>query len=137
MNIHCKPKLSVLALSLALIGQAGSALAMDDGRDADRSQPGKTRTPIEHVIVIIGENHTFDNLFGAYQPRHGQTIHNLLSEGIINADGTPGPNFFTGSAAARCGYEAVSTKSRSAGPLSNLVATSNHLCSWTAAVCRR
>nr|MDA3878128.1 alkaline phosphatase family protein [Halothiobacillus sp.] len=54
------------------------------------------RTPIKHVIVIIGENHTFDNLFGAYQPHHGQTIDNLLSEGIINADGTPGPNFDKG-----------------------------------------
>ncbi|HQT25263.1 MAG TPA: alkaline phosphatase family protein, partial [Burkholderiales bacterium] len=50
-------------------------------------------TPIRHVIVIIGENHTFDNVFGAYQPKRRQVIRNLLSEGIINADGTPGPNF--------------------------------------------
>lgn len=52
-----------------------------------------TATPIEHVIVVIGENHTFDNLFGAYQPPAGQSIHNLLSQGIIKADGSPGPNF--------------------------------------------
>jgi phospholipase C len=31
-------------------------------------------TPIEHVIVIVGENHTFDNVFGAYLPRPGQTL---------------------------------------------------------------
>ena len=32
------------------------------------------RTPIEHVIVIVGENRTFDNLFATYQPRGGETI---------------------------------------------------------------
>jgi len=50
-------------------------------------------TPIQHVIIIIGENHTFDNLFGTYRPKAGQTIDNLLSKGIVNADGTPGPHF--------------------------------------------
>jgi phospholipase C len=48
---------------------------------------------IQHVIVIIGENRSFDHVFATYQPRRGQTVWNLLSEGIINADGTPGPNF--------------------------------------------
>ncbi|MDA3877135.1 MAG: hypothetical protein PF483_08600, partial [Halothiobacillus sp.] len=76
------PKLSVLALSLALIGQTTAALAMDNhGEQEDMQNRVQTRTPIKHVIVIIGENHTFDNLFGAYQPHHGQTIDNLLSEG--------------------------------------------------------
>jgi len=50
-------------------------------------------TPIQHVIIIVGENHTFDNLFGTYQPKSGQKISNLLSKGIVYADGTPGPNF--------------------------------------------
>jgi acid phosphatase len=50
-------------------------------------------TPIQHVIIIIGENHTFDNLFGTYQPKNGQRISNLLSSGIVHANGTPGPNF--------------------------------------------
>jgi phospholipase C len=54
---------------------------------------GATTTPIEHVIVIVGENHTFDNLFGTYKPKAGQTIDNLLSKGIVNEDGTPGPHF--------------------------------------------
>lgn len=52
-----------------------------------------TATPIEHVIVVVGENHTFDNVFGAYRPRPGQTILNLLSQGIVDDDGHPGPNF--------------------------------------------
>ncbi|MCU1299755.1 MAG: phosphoesterase [Candidatus Sulfotelmatobacter sp.] len=53
----------------------------------------KTATPIKHVIVIIGENRTFDHVFATYQPKRGQTISNLLSKGIVNSDGTPGPNF--------------------------------------------
>jgi len=52
-----------------------------------------TTTPIQHVIVIVGENHTFDNLFGGYRPAEGQKIDNLLSKGIVNRDGTPGPHF--------------------------------------------
>ena len=50
-------------------------------------------TPIEHVIVVVGENRTFDNLFGTYRPQPGQSVWNLLSRGIVNEDGTPGPNF--------------------------------------------
>jgi phospholipase C len=53
----------------------------------------KTKTPIKHVIVIIGENRSFDHVFATYKPTNGQTVMNLLSEGIINKDGTPGPNF--------------------------------------------
>ncbi|WP_400765273.1 alkaline phosphatase family protein [Methylosinus sporium] len=52
-----------------------------------------TRTPIKHVIIVVGENRTFDNLFGGYRPAAGQSVDNLLSKGIIKADGTPGPNF--------------------------------------------
>jgi phospholipase C len=54
---------------------------------------GGTDTPIKHVIVLIGENRTFDHLFATYVPKSGESVKNLLSEGIINADGTPGPHF--------------------------------------------
>jgi phospholipase C len=50
-------------------------------------------TPINHLFVIVGENHSYDNLFGVYQPARGQKTANLLSEGIINLDGSPGPHF--------------------------------------------
>jgi acid phosphatase len=56
------------------------------------SEPA-TASPIKHVIVLIGENRSFDHAFGTYVPKTGQTISNLLSKGIVNADGTPGPNF--------------------------------------------
>lgn len=52
-----------------------------------------TATPIKHVILILGENRTFDNVFATFKPRKGQQVWNLLSEGIIKADGSPGPNF--------------------------------------------
>ena len=54
---------------------------------------GKTVTPIEHVIVIVGENRTFDNLFATYRPKKGQTISNLLSLGIVKENGMPGKNY--------------------------------------------
>jgi len=54
----------------------------------------QTKTPIQHVIVIIGENRTFDHVFATYQPTiKGETVDNLLSKGIIRADGSPGPNY--------------------------------------------
>jgi phospholipase C len=54
----------------------------------------KTETPIKHVIILIGENRGFDHTFGVYRPKgKGQTISNLLSKGIVNIDGSPGPNY--------------------------------------------
>jgi phospholipase C len=51
--------------------------------------PSTTTTPIKHVILIIGENRTFDHVFATYQPPKGQTVLNLLSEGIVNVNGKP------------------------------------------------
>ncbi|HKD82583.1 MAG TPA: alkaline phosphatase family protein [Candidatus Angelobacter sp.] len=84
-----QPGARLAACFMALILIAGAAFAQDDhGRDAKEQ---KTATPIKHVIVIIGENRTFDNVFATYVPRHG-SVSNLLSLGIIHADGSPGPN---------------------------------------------
>ncbi|MBV9364338.1 MAG: alkaline phosphatase family protein [Solirubrobacterales bacterium] len=52
---------------------------------------GRTATPIKHVIVIIGENHTFDNVFATYRSPDHQRVLNLLSERIVTASGAPGP----------------------------------------------
>jgi phospholipase C len=60
---------------------------------AQQTGDANTTTPIKHVIVIIGENRSFDHVFATYRPVKGQGVWNLLSEGIVNADGTPGPNF--------------------------------------------
>jgi len=52
-----------------------------------------TTTPVKHIIVVLAENRSFDHLFATYRPPRGETVFNLLSEGIINEDGSPGPNF--------------------------------------------
>jgi phospholipase C len=52
-----------------------------------------TTTPIKHVIVIYGENRSFDHFFATYQPKSGETVDNLLSKGIVKEDGTAGENF--------------------------------------------
>ena len=52
-----------------------------------------TKTPIQHVIIIVGENRSFDHLFATYKSRSGDKVWNILSEGIVTAEGQPGPRF--------------------------------------------
>ena len=52
-----------------------------------------TRSPIKHVIIIVGENRTFDHIFATYKPKKGESVDNLLSKQIIREDGSPGPNY--------------------------------------------
>ncbi|ACD82175.1 alkaline phosphatase family protein [Candidatus Methylacidiphilum infernorum] len=59
----------------------------------DLFSAGPAKSPVQHLFVIIGENHSFDNYFGTYLPRQGQTVQDLLTQGIVNPDGSPGPNF--------------------------------------------
>ncbi len=80
---------SMLLSSCLALGTVPACLA---ATGHTRQPPERTLTPIKHVILIIGENHTFDNLFGTYVPPKGQTVWNLLSMGIVTANGTPGPN---------------------------------------------
>ncbi len=81
---------SILALSVFGFGSSAQAQA-DLDKAVDKI---KTETPIKHVIIIVGENRSFDHLFATYKPkdRHERVL-NLLSERIINEDGSPGPNF--------------------------------------------
>jgi phospholipase C len=81
---------SILALSVFAVG-----VSAQDGADPHNGADGmKTATPIKHVIIIVGENRSFDHLFATYVPQHrNERVLNLLSEGIINADGSAGPNF--------------------------------------------
>ncbi|MGH3498234.1 MAG: alkaline phosphatase family protein [Nocardioidaceae bacterium] len=51
-----------------------------------------TTTPIKHVIVVIGENHSFDNVFATFRAANGEPVRNLLSEGIVKGNGSPGPH---------------------------------------------
>src|SRR5579862_2694495 len=79
----------VLAAVVASQLLVAAPVRANDGNSND----GKTTSPIKHVIIIIGENRSFDHVFATYVPKKGQTVDNLLSKGIVKADGTPGPNY--------------------------------------------
>jgi len=79
--------ISVFQFAVGNSFAAGASPAQQPSRDND------TATPIKHVIVIVGENRSFDHVFATYVPKKGEKVWNLLSEGIVKADGTPGANF--------------------------------------------
>ena len=86
------------AARTALVSTAIFQLAIGNAFAGENQQPNardnETATPIKHVIVIVGENRSFDHIFATYVPKNPKEhVNNLLSEGIVNADGTPGPNF--------------------------------------------
>ncbi len=90
----CRCKRGSLMPVLCVLSLAFSPPAMSIAHARGHGHSGPdTATPIRHVILIIGENRTFDEVFGTFKPGKGQTVRNLLSEGIVHADGTPGPNF--------------------------------------------
>jgi len=61
--------------------------------EAQTSSSTRTRTPIKHLIVVVGENHSFDNVFATYTPPDPtQSVWNLLSQGIVTETGAPGMN---------------------------------------------
>jgi phospholipase C len=76
----------------ALLVMGGAMPVHSAGGDGAADSP-KTATPIKRVIVVIGENRSFDHIYGTYVPRSGDSILNLLSEGIVQSDGSPGLNF--------------------------------------------
>jgi phospholipase C len=82
----------VSVVALCAFGYTATVLGASPPKDAAASV--KTASPIKHIIVLIGENRSFDHYFGVYKPKGaGQTISNILSKGIVNIDGSPGPNF--------------------------------------------
>jgi phospholipase C len=86
---------TALTRRFGLLGVSLAALALSQGvRAEDANDSVKTASPIKHVIIIVGENRSFDHLFATYKPKsHDERVLNLLSEHIIKADGTPDENF--------------------------------------------
>ena len=90
-------------LGRLLLGASVASLALsqgvraEDDRDHDGGNPIeqiRTASPIKHVIIIVGENRSFDHLFATYVPKTGdERVLNLLSEHIVKADGSPNENF--------------------------------------------
>jgi phospholipase C len=97
---------------MSCVSAAAMALtAVSPGMAATHGKnDSNTTTPIQHVIIIVGENRTFDHLFATYVPPKGSVL-NMLSQGIVNANGTPGPN-----AAAAAQNSAVDTTTYSIAP---------------------
>jgi phospholipase C len=121
-SIHRKSRLKMVAgVSMTALTAVGAAVLLPQGASQTalaaamtQSAPGalnpeqiQTNSPIKHIIYIVGENRSFDNIYGTYQPKSGQKVWNLLSQGIVNADGSPGPN-----AAQGRQYQATSSNGR-------------------------
>ena len=84
---------AIVTLSFSLGGTLANATPPDKNHDKDKEKNRESASPIEHVIVIVGENRTFDHIFATYEPKRGESVDNLLSMQIIREDGTPGPNY--------------------------------------------
>jgi phospholipase C len=83
---RCVASVSIAAL---IAGNSSAAVAAP-------SDPSgiPTASPIKHVIIIVGENRSFDHLFATYVPKNPhERVLNLLSQDIVKDDGTPGRNF--------------------------------------------
>ena len=93
-KLRLRRSLCATALAFSMLAYVPAGYS-NDGSDGEVRHI-KTASPIKHVIIIVGENRSFDHVYATYVPRNrGESIRNLLSEGIINADGTPGKNFAT------------------------------------------
>jgi phospholipase C len=53
------------AARVALLALLGQLVAPAFAATEDRST--ETKTPIKHVIIIVGENRTFDHVFATYK----------------------------------------------------------------------
>src|ERR1700732_3926080 len=81
----------MLAVSAFALCAMGGAVAADPRPEAQNGN--KTEPQMKHVMVVIGENRIFNHVFGTYVPNPSQSILNLLSEGVVQANGSPGPKF--------------------------------------------
>jgi phospholipase C len=89
-----------LRTGLAWLAMFQLTLGAPFANAADQPKPSTdpaTASPIKHVIVIIGENRSFDHVYATYVPKSQDSIKNLLSEGIVQLDSdknaVPGPHF--------------------------------------------
>ena len=69
-------RLTLGGAMIALVAAGSWSAARAEGEPASTA---KTVTPIEHLIVLIGENHSFDNVFATYRSKRDHFVSNLLS----------------------------------------------------------
>src|SRR5215470_14741426 len=82
-------------LGRLLLGTSIGTFALAQGAQAkDPIEQIQTASPIKHIIIIVGENRSFDHLFATYRPKSDdEHVLNLLSEHIVKGDGSPDENF--------------------------------------------
>jgi phospholipase C len=84
-------RFGLCAIALAQLSLGATLASAAHSHDTD------TATPIKHLIVIIGENRSFDHVFATYVPKSGDGVDNLLAKGIVALDAgkraVPGPHF--------------------------------------------
>jgi phospholipase C len=85
MRIKIASVLISVAICLAMLGAA-------PGNGRSPTPAADARSRIRHLIVVVGENRSFDNVFGTYVASGSQTVWNLQSQGIVLNNGAPGPN---------------------------------------------
>src|ERR1700730_15051500 len=96
LTIALARRLGLLGVSLAALALSQGVRAEDGPDHAAQNAADHIRTasPIKHVIIIVGENRSFDHLFATYVPKSDdERVLNLLSEHIVKADGSPNENF--------------------------------------------
>ncbi|MBV9282133.1 MAG: hypothetical protein JOZ41_18795 [Chloroflexi bacterium] len=79
---------STATLVFLLLVSAGAPRAVTLARHDDRFAP-KSISPIKHVIIIVRENHSFDNLFGTFPGADGTTLARVSSGRVIHLLRTP------------------------------------------------
>ncbi len=111
MRTRTRSSLMAFVSSAALCLNLASPAFAGSPTPAAGTNDGKTTTPIKHVIIIVGENRSFDHLFATFIPPAGSTVKNLLSEGIVTITGAPGAK-----SALATQYSAVDTAAYSIAP---------------------
>ena len=82
-----------VAVTVVQFSMAGPLAGSIQAQEIGTARDAKTTSPIKHVIVIVGENRSFDHIFATYKPKKGEHVDNLLSKQIIDENGQPGPNY--------------------------------------------
>jgi len=83
--------LASAAMLQLMLGQPVLAYAESSQVNA----PPRATTRIQHVIVIVGENRSFDHLFATYKPaKPTESVDNLLYQHIVREDGTPDSRYY-------------------------------------------
>ena len=70
MKVFRRSVFSILALLLLLVLASSSSFYASSAHSRSKAQ---AITPIQHVVVIMEENHTFDSLFGTYPGVNGSS----------------------------------------------------------------